>query len=81
MSLFPAFFAFDEELSAMEITKASFNLGNKNWLVIFGLVLVTGLIAQLGVILCLVGVLFTAMLSKIPVYFIYKEAIGFSSEG
>ncbi len=81
MSLFPAFFAFDEELTAMEITKASFALGNKNWIVIFGLIIVMGLIAQLGIILCFVGLLFTAMLSKIPVYFIYKEAIGFSSEG
>ncbi|NAY92153.1 hypothetical protein GTQ34_09495 [Muricauda sp. JGD-17] len=76
MSLFPAFFAFDKELTAKEITKASFALGNKNWLLIFGLIVVLGLIAQLGIVLCFVGVLFTAMLSKIPVYFIYKEAIG-----
>ncbi|MEZ4810637.1 MAG: hypothetical protein R2819_09775 [Allomuricauda sp.] len=77
MSLFPVFFAFDEELSPMEITKVSFQLGNKNWLVIFGLIFVLGLIAELGILLCLVGVLFTAMLSKIPVYYIYKDAIGF----
>lgn len=79
MSLFPAFFAFDKELTAMEIIKASFALGNKNWGIIFGLILVTGLLAQLGVLLCFIGVLFTAMLSKIPVYFIYKDTIGFSS--
>nr|WP_299072937.1 hypothetical protein [uncultured Allomuricauda sp.] len=79
MSLFPAFLAFDKELKAMEITKASFALGNKNWLVIFGLIIVTGIIAQLGFLLCVVGVLFTAMFGKIPVYFIYKDAVGFSS--
>ncbi len=80
MSLLPAFLAFDEELSPMEITKASFALGNKNWGVIFGLILVMGIIAQLGVLLCLFGVLFTAMLGKIPIYFIYKDAVGFSEE-
>ncbi|MCL6267716.1 hypothetical protein [Flagellimonas myxillae] len=76
LSLFPAFLAFNKDLSAMEMTKASFALGNKNWLVIFGLVLVTALVAQLGVVLCVVGVLFTAMFGKIPAYFIYKEIVG-----
>ena len=80
LSLFSAFFAFDEELTAMEITKASFALGNKNWLIIFGLIVVSSLVAQLGVLACFVGFLFTAMFTRIPLYFIYKEAIGFSSE-
>lgn len=79
MSLFPVFLAFDNELKAMEIVKASFALGNKNWLVIFGLIFVTGIIAQLGALLCFVGVLFTAMFGKIPTYFIYKDTVGFSS--
>lgn len=38
MSLFPAFLAFDKELSPMEIAKSGFALGNKNWVVVFGLV-------------------------------------------
>ncbi|MEM9363333.1 MAG: hypothetical protein AAGA43_11890 [Bacteroidota bacterium] len=80
MSLFAAFFAFDEELTPLEITKASFALGNKNWLVIFGLILVSSLVAQLGVFACFIGVLFTAMFTRIPIYFIYKETVGFSSE-
>ncbi|MAU17511.1 MAG: hypothetical protein CMH46_18445 [Muricauda sp.] len=80
MSLFPAFFAFEKELSAMEIVKAGFALGNKNWLMIFLLVIVAGLVSQLGAILCLVGVLFTAMFSKIPFYYIYKDAIGISMD-
>ncbi len=79
-SLFPVFLAFDEELSAMEIVKASFALGNKNWFVIFGLLFVMGLIAELGILLCLVGILFTAMLSKIPIYFAYKNGVGFSND-
>ena len=80
ISLIPAFLAFDEELTATEIIKSCFSLGNKNWLVIFGLVIVMGLVAELGVLLCFVGVLFTAMLAKIPVYFMYKDSIGFSTE-
>ncbi|MBO0343118.1 hypothetical protein [Flagellimonas profundi] len=80
MSLFPAFFAFDKELSALDIVKAGFALGNKNWLMIFLLVLVAGLVSQLGLILCLIGVLFTAMFSKIPIYFIYKDAVGISMD-
>ena len=80
MSLFPAFFAFDKELTALEIVKAGFALGNKNWLMIFLLVIVAGLVAQLGIILCLVGVFFTAMFSKIPIYFIYKDAVGISMD-
>ncbi|PIB30726.1 hypothetical protein BFP77_03965 [Maribacter sp. 4U21] len=79
MSLFPAFLAFNEELNAMDTVKASFTLGNKNWLVIFGLLIVMGIVAELGIILCCVGVLFTAMLSKIPTYYIYKYGVGFDS--
>jgi len=80
ISLFPAFFAFDKELTALEVVKAGFALGNKNWLMIFLLVIVASLVAQLGVILCFVGVFFTAMFSKIPIYFIYKDAVGISME-
>ena len=77
LSLIPAFLAFSEELSPLEMVKASFALGNKNWLVIFGLVLVTGIVAELGFLLCCVGVLFTAMLSKVPAYYLYKDGVGF----
>ncbi len=78
LSLIPVFLAFNEDLSAVEIVNASFRLGNKNWLVIFGLLIVMGLVAELGVILCFVGIFFTAMLAKIPVYFMYKDGVGFS---
>ncbi|MFX0558515.1 hypothetical protein ACOCEA_17065 [Maribacter sp. CXY002] len=78
MSLFPAFIAFKEELSALEVVKASFELGNKNWFVIFGLIIVLSIIAELGVLLCCVGIFFTAMLSKVPMYFMYKHGVGFS---
>lgn len=79
LSLIPAFLAFSEELSALEIVKASFTLGHKNWLVIFGLIFVAGIIAELGLLLCCVGILFTAMFSKVPVYYIYKDGVGFKA--
>lgn len=78
-SLFPAFLAFNEEFSAMDIVKASFALGNKNWLIIFGLVIIIGVLAELGVILCCVGILFTAMLVKVPSYYMYKYGVGFET--
>lgn len=80
LSLVAAFLAFNEELSAMEIVKASFTLGNRNWLVIFGLVIIMGILAEFGIILCCVEILFTAMLSKVPMYFIYKDGVGFEDE-
>ncbi len=80
LSLVPAFLAFSEDLTATEIVKASFVLGNKNWLVIFGLVFVMGIVAELGFLLCCVGILFTAMLSKIPTYYMYKNGVGFRTE-
>jgi len=79
MSLFPAFLAFNNELTAEDMVRASFSLGNKNWLVIFGLVLVMSIVAELGVILCCLGILFTAMLAKVPAYFMYKYGVGFDA--
>ena len=81
LSLIPAFLAFSNELSPLEMVKASFALGNKNWLVIFGLVLITGIVAELGFLLCCVGILFTAMLSKVPTYYMYKDGVGFNEIG
>jgi len=78
MSLLPAFLAFSNDLSPLEMVKASFKLGNKNWLVIFGLVLVMSFVAQLGFVLCCIGVLFTVMLSKVPAYYMYKDGVGFN---
>ncbi|VXB26330.1 hypothetical protein [Maribacter litoralis] len=78
LSILPAFLAFSSHLSPLEMVKASFTLGNKNWLVIFGLVFIMSFVAQLGIILCCVGVFFTAMLSKVPTYYMYKDGVGFN---
>jgi len=70
-------FAFNKNLSVKEIIKASFKLGNKFWLIIFGLAIISSMIAQVGVIACFVGVFVTAYFVHIPMYFLYKETIGF----
>lgn len=80
LSLIPAFLAFSEELTALEMVKASFTLGNKNWLVVFGLIFVSAIIAQLGLLVCCIGILFTAMFGKVPAYFMYKDGVGLDPE-
>lgn len=71
-------FAFNPEMSASEIVKAGFDLGNKKWLITFGLIIISAILAQIvGMLMCLIGVLVTASFSYLPVYFIYKESVGF----
>ncbi len=76
LSFFAVILANNPDLSEMEIVKASFALGNKKWLIAFGTMFVAGLIAMLGVIACFVGLLFTVSLAYLPLYLIYKNAIG-----
>ena len=76
--LLVVFLAYSPELDVTEIFKSSFNLGIKKLLLILGLLIVTGIIGFLGIIACFVGVLFTISIVYLPVYFIYKEVIGFN---
>ena len=74
-------YAFNPDMSASDIVKASFKLGNKKWLIIFGLTIISGFLAGIvGMIMCFFGVLFTSSFASIPVYYIYKEAIGFDGK-
>ncbi len=77
LQLMVVIFAFNKKLSASDIISLSFKLGNKFWLLVFGLIIIASLIAQLGVILCFVGLFFTAYFAYIPIYYFYKETIGF----
>ena len=78
INFIPLFFAFNPDLSAKELLKASFKLGTKKWLLIFGLTIVAGFAAQVvGMFLCFVGVFVTASFSLIPQYMVYKKTIGF----
>jgi len=80
LNLFVVIFAFNEELSVSEIIKASFKLGNKYWLLVFGLLIIASIIAQVGILLCFIGMFFTAYFVHIPVYYFYKDSVGFEDE-
>lgn len=77
LQLIAPIFAFNSELSVSETIKASFKLGNRFWLIIFGLIIISSMIAQLGIIACFIGVIVTAYFVHIPMYYVYKETIGF----
>ncbi len=78
MSYFSVVFAFNPELSTSEILKASFGIGNKKWLLSFGLILIAAILAEIiGLLMCFIGIFVTASFVYLPIYFVYKEVIGF----
>ena len=78
MSFFTLFFAFNPELTVTEIVKLSFGIGTKKWLITFGLLIVASFISSfVGFLMCGIGILVTAPFVYHPIYFIYKEVIGF----
>lgn len=81
VSLMNVIFAFNPDMSATEIVKAGFDLGNKKWLITFGLIIVSAILAQIvGMLMCIIGVFVTASFSYLPVYFIYKESVGLNND-
>jgi len=80
ISLMYVVFAMNPEMSVSDIIKSSFELGNKKWLLTFGLIIVAGLLSGIvGMLLCGIGVYITASFSYLPAYYIYKESIGFDN--
>jgi hypothetical protein len=78
ITLMNVIFAFNPDLSASNIVKAGFQLGNKKWWLTFGLMIVSGLLAEIvGLLMCCIGVFVTMSFAYIPLYFIYKQSIGF----
>ncbi|WP_418602791.1 hypothetical protein [Hwangdonia sp.] len=77
LSYFSIIFANNPNLTEGEIVKASFKLGNKKWLITFGAMFVTGILGMLGLLACGIGLFFTISIACLPVFFIYKEVIGF----
>lgn len=77
LQLIVPLYAFNKELEVSDLIKAAFKLGNKFWITVFGLVIISSMIAQVGIILCIVGVFFTAYFVHIPMYFFYKDSVGF----
>jgi hypothetical protein len=81
LQLLGVIFAFNPEYSASDLIKASFKLGNKIWGITIGLIIVASILSQLvGMVLCFVGIFFTASFVYMPIYFIYKDALGFEDD-
>ncbi|PKV48110.1 hypothetical protein ATE84_0099 [Aquimarina sp. MAR_2010_214] len=81
LQLLGVIFAFNPEYSASDLIKASFKLGNKIWGISFGLIIVASILSQMvGMVLCFVGIFFTASFVYMPIYFIYKGTLGFEDD-
>lgn len=64
------------KMKAMDAVKTSFKVAKKKWLKILGYMILMGLIASLGIILCGVGVLLTAPLTLIGNHILYETVFG-----
>ena len=71
---------FNEKLSVSEIISAAFKLGNKYWLIGFGLFILASIIAQVGIIACGIGLVITAYFVHVVVYYFYKDSVGFDDD-
>jgi hypothetical protein len=79
LNLLVVMYAFNPNISSSNLIKASFELGNRKWLITFGITLVAGWLAQIvGVLMCGVGIFATASFAVIPLYLIYKDVFGFN---
>ncbi len=80
MSFFSVTFAMNPEWSVGDIVSSSFRLGNKKWLLTFGLLVVSyAAIMIITFVSCGLGSLFLAPFMYHPIYFIYKETVGFET--
>ena len=80
LSFFAVVFSNNPELTETEIVKLSFSLGTKKWLLTFGLIFITGILGMLGIIAFCIGVLFTMSIMYLPVYFVYRDVVGFEDD-
>lgn len=80
LSFFAVVFSNNPELTETEIVKISFSLGTKKWLLTFGLLFITGILGMLGIIACGIGLLFTMAIVYLPVYFVYRDVVGFEDD-
>lgn len=80
LNLLMVVYAFNPDLSVSDLIKLSFDLGNKKWFITFGLMIVSGFLAQIvGVMLCFIGIFATASFTSVPLYIIYKKVVGFDT--
>ncbi|GGZ72718.1 hypothetical protein [Algibacter mikhailovii] len=70
-------YALNPDMSNAEIIQAGFKLGNKKWLLSFGLLFVSAILSGIvGFLMCIIGVYVTRQFVDLPCYHIYKEVVG-----
>lgn len=78
ISYLTVIFAFNSDFSLGDIVKSAFKLGNKKWLITFGLIFVSYLcVFALTMLTCGLGSLFLQPFLLHPLYLIYKHSVGF----
>ncbi|WP_108867426.1 hypothetical protein [Aquimarina aquimarini] len=78
IQLMMVIYAFNPDMSVSDLVKASFNLGNRTWLISFGLIFISIMLVQvLGYVTCGLGSFFISSFTYIPIYYIYKDSLGF----
>ena len=81
ISFFTLIFAFNPDLSANDIISVAFKIGIKKWGITFALILVGSFLSTMvGMLLCGIGIFFTASFVYLPTYFVYKHVIGFDDD-
>ena len=80
LNLLLPIYAFNPDMSASDIVRAGFKLGNRFWLTAFGLIIVGSIIASLGAIICGIGIIATSFFSQIVLYYFYKDTVGFEDD-
>ncbi len=69
-----------KNMGAWEAMEASRKIVNKKWFAFLGLLFVAGFIAGLGVLLLVIGLLFTVSMSSLSMYAAYEDIVGFDNE-
>lgn len=81
LSFVAAIFAFHPDWNTSQIIKAAFSIGNKKWLLSFGLLVVTGIIIYILIIVsCGLGIIFFTCFQYLPIFLIYNQVVGFQGE-
>lgn len=78
LAFFSVIFAFNPDMSPGDILNVSFNLGNKKWLLVFGLMVVIGFVLWiLSYVTCGLANIFLTSFMYLPMYIVYKQVVGF----
>lgn len=77
IAFFSIVFSFNPEWSVGDIVSSSFRIGNKKWLLTFGLFFVSYIaIMILTMVTCGLGGLFITAFMYHPIYYVYKATVG-----